>query len=126
MKYVFLVWALCVLGACTTQPDGTSVQEGTWSGGLTPMNHPDLTTPLTFDVVVDDGQLGITIGGPGGILVDTREAVLDGDTLRFVFNEPEMDVLLTCALGSDGSDTFAGRCADADGKWATVTMTAPI
>ena len=55
----------------------------------------------------------------------TRDARVEGDTLSFVFNEPEAGVLLTCALARQADERSAGRCVDAEGKWAHFTMTPP-
>ena len=52
-------------------------------------------------------------------------ARVEGDTLSFVFNEPEAGVLLTCALARQADERYAGRCVDAEGKWAHFTMTPP-
>lgn len=125
MRGVLLIWALCMLVACSSEPEVLRLREGIWAGSLTPMNHPDLMTPLTFNVARVESGMDIAIEGPDGVGIGTREAMMDGDTLRFVFNEPEQNELLTCALGYDGPGRYSGRCADAGGKWATVTMTEP-
>lgn len=114
---------LLVLAAC--EPAAPTLQEGTWTGGLTPMNHPDMVTPLTYDVRAEDGAYAIALVGPGGGAVPMRSVRLEGDTLRYVFNEPEEGVALRCALGRQGDGSYAGRCTDPDGKWARFTMTPP-
>ena len=77
-----------------------------------------------FVVRHTDGRLAITM-----IAQDTSVPMQDvhlvGDTLSLAFNEPEADVLLTCALIRQPDAGYAGRCADAEGKWAHVTMTPP-
>lgn len=98
---------------------------GTWIGGLTPMNHPDMVTPITYDVAYDADALVLTLGGPGAAVMPAHDVALDGDTLRFAFDEPADGVRLTCALGRQPEGSFEGRCADADGKWARFTMTPP-
>ncbi len=96
-----------------------------WSGGLTPMNHLDQVTPLSFDITYQDDELAMVLGGPEGIQVPIRNARVDGDTLRFAFNEPEVGVELNCALAKGIEPAFEGRCADETGKWALVTMNPP-
>ncbi len=88
------------------------------------MNHPDRVMPLTYEVSRADGRLSLTIGS-GETQTPTRALTLEGDTLSFVFNEPEEGVLLTCALGRQADAGYAGRCADAEGKWVLFTMTPP-
>lgn len=113
------------LAACSTAPSQPALQEGTWTGGLTPMNHPDRVLPLTYEVSrADDGSLSLTLGS-GDTQTPTRDVILDGDTLSFVFNEPEENVELTCALGRQADAGYAGRCTDAEGKWGHFTMTPP-
>ena len=70
------------------------------------------------------GQLAITLIAQD-IQTPTREARVEGDTLSFVFNEPEAGVLLTCALARQADERYAGRCVDAEGKWTHFTMTPP-
>lgn len=115
---------LVSLSACGPSPPsgGAPPEEGTWTGTLTPMNHPDTATPLTYEMQSEDGTLLIDLIADETML-PTRDVHMEGDTLFFAFNEPEADVPLQCALGRDGSE-FTGRCADASGKWARFTMPA--
>lgn len=122
MKYVALV-LLCVLAACNARTGQMTLQEGTWTGHLTPMNHPDMHTPVIYDVRGTD-SLTISLN-VADTSVPVRAIQLEGDTLAFVFNEPEADVLLTCALARQADDSYAGRCADGSGKWAHFTMLPP-
>ena len=112
---------LFFVAACSAQPASPTLQEGTWTGGLTPMNHPDMVMPLTYEVSRAAGDLTITIVNQD-LRTAARDVRIDGDTLRFVFNEPEGDVALTCALGRQPGAGYAGRCTDAAGKWARFTM----
>lgn len=82
------------------------------------MNHPDRLIPVAFDLQTASGAPSVTLLGPAGATIDGRDVAWDGETLRFVFDEPEAGVPLTCEwpLQSDGS--LAGRCTDADGRWA--------
>ena len=120
-KSVFVLFIF--LAACSAPPPH-ALQEGTWTGGLTPMNHPDMVMPLTYEVRRIHGKLSIVlINGETRTL--TRSIAIEGDTLSFVFNEPEENVELTCALGRRADAGYAGRCTDAEGKWARFTMTPP-
>lgn len=121
--------ACLLLAACTSpRPEATQparLQAGLWTGGLTPMNHPDMVTPLTYEVAYPDDGLAIVLNGPGGTAMVAREAALQDDTLRFVFEEPEEGVTLRCALGAEPTGSFAGRCTDPGGQWARFTMVPP-
>ena len=77
------------------------------------------------DATYPDNGLTLVIRGPNGMPLPTREARLDGDTLRFAFDEPEAELPLTCALGRDSEDGFAGRCTDPGGQWVWFTMRPP-
>jgi hypothetical protein len=130
MKRLLLVVTCLAVAACsptgdTSADDAAPLAEGTWTGGLAPMNHPEQMTPLTFDVGYDDETLTVVLGGPGGVAIPTRDVMHRGDSLHFVFDEPEEGVALHCGFAADGQDGYAGRCADADGKWAAVTMVPP-
>ena len=117
-----LLGALCLLAACSTS---NTLEEGRWTGALTPMNHPEMANPVAYDVRYEGDALTIDLLGPGSEAIPTREVMFDGDTLRFVFDEPEEGVPLRCALGATDPGGFAGRCADAFGQWAMFTMLPP-
>lgn len=121
MKKLLCV-ALCLLAACSSSPH---LQEGRWSGTLTPMNHPEMATPVAYEVGYEGDTLTIVLLGPGGDTVPTRTVRLAADTLYFTFVEPEESVPLDCTLGREDAGGFAGRCADAAGKWARFTMRPP-
>lgn len=119
-----LLVALLLVGVTACTPSSPSIESGQWTGTLTPMNHPDLHQPITYDVQSDDGALSIALVGPGGQAIPTRDVRLESDTLFFTFDEPEEQVPLDCALARD-TEAFAGRCTDASGKWARFTMRPP-
>jgi hypothetical protein len=125
MKSAVAAAFLMLFIACAPAADEASSEpylpEGQWTGGLVPMNHPDHMTPLTYTVRRDGEVLAITLGDT----IPTRAVRLQGDTLRFQFNEPEEGVLLDCALGRQEDGSFAGRCTDAGGQWARFTMVPP-
>jgi hypothetical protein len=88
------------------------------------MNHPEMTTPIAYDVRYDGEGLAVNLVGPGGASIPTDRPHLDGDTLRFAFDEPDAQVRLSCVLGQE-RDGYAGRCTDPDGKWARFSMKPP-
>lgn len=114
-----IVVVVCLLAGCASS---TALTPGRWAGTIAPMNHPDRTSSITYDVSYANSQIVIDIMGPDGTIVSTRSPALSGDTLRFEFDEPEQGETLTCALGRTVSGSYAGRCADRAGKWAWFTM----
>lgn len=105
-----------VLMAC---PSGASrLQDGRWTGTLTPMNHPDMQTPIALDVRTTGGSIEIVILGPDGGTLPAREIDFDDDTLAFTFDEPEAGIPLRCDWTRQPDGGFAGRCTDPEGKWA--------
>lgn len=126
MKLLLYCATLCLLTACGTSSQSSRLQEGQWTGGLTPMNHPDMSMPLAYDVGYEGDALTLALSGPGGMEMPARDVALQGDTLHFVFDEPEEGVPLQCALGRQAAaGSLEGRCTDAEGKWARFTMTPP-
>jgi hypothetical protein len=118
---------VCLLAACAASP---VLEEGRWTGTLTPMNHPEMETPVGYEVRHADEGLSIVVIGPGGERVPARRPRLEGDTLTFSFVEPADQVLLTCTLArtrppDSPTAGFAGRCVDPTGKWAQFTMRRP-
>lgn len=68
-----------------------------------------MANPIAYDVRYAGEVLIINLIGSDGTVLPKREE----------------EVPLRCALGRDGSGGFAGRCADASGKWARFTMRPP-
>lgn len=120
MKPSLLIFAL-LLAACTASP---VLEEGRWTGSLTPMNHPEMTNPVAYEVRHLEGSLSIDLIGPSGKRMATQRPRLRGDTLLFAFEEPEEQVQLGCALGRAAAG-FAGRCVDSGDKWARFTREPP-
>jgi hypothetical protein len=118
MKNVVLGITAFVLIGCQSN----KLEQGRWDGSLTPMNHPEMDNPLTYDVSYNDDELTIDIAGPDSTVMRTRNPRIKNDTLHFSFEEPEEQVLLTCKMGGNGGNTYAGRCTDKSGKWAYFTM----
>ena len=118
----YLLLAAFLIAACNSS---TELREGRWSGHLSPMNHPDMTIPVSYNVAYSLNKLDITIIGSNGAPVKARNPHIKEDTLYFAFNEPEEQVLLECALARQNSSEFSGKCVDSSGKWAQFTMAAP-
>lgn len=119
-----VLFLLVLITGCGIPP----LEPGLWTGTLAPERHPEQTTELSYAVsypeVDRETHLILHIVDPNGVGIPTRASRLDGDTLRFAFNEPEAGQSLTCALGRDG-EGFAGRCTDARGRGAWFTMEPP-
>lgn len=125
-KIVFtfaLVLASC--SALSAQDGRPRLEVGVWSGDLTPMHHPDRPTPLRFGVSEVDGSPSIEIQGPDGLVLPTHGVTASEAGVTFSFSEPEAEVLLQCDLRFDRDGVLVGRCADPDGKWASLTMRPP-
>jgi hypothetical protein len=91
------------------------------------MNHPEMANPIAYEVSHPDGKLAMSVLSPDGSSIPVQDPRVDGDTLRFAFEEPEEGVRLACALAqtAGAEPQFAGRCTDGSGKWAHFTMTPP-
>lgn len=122
MKKLFII-SLLFMAACNSSPE---LKEGRWTGHLTPMNHPDMTIPVNYDVTYTENSLMISVIGSDGVPpVVTQNPRLEDDTLSFVFNEPEEQVALECTLVRTEKRGFSGKCSDSSGKWAIFTMIPP-
>lgn len=121
LSFIFMLGSLAACGT-SSQPD---LVAGTWTGTLTPMNHPEMANPVTYSVRYPDGTLAIDPIGPGGAALPTRAIRHTTDSLHFAFDEPEERVTLHCALGPQPDDGFTGRCTDTVGQWARFTMVSP-
>lgn len=117
-----LFLSFCLISACTSSPE---LKEGRWTGHLSPMNHPEMSIPISYDVTYTDRGLDLSITGSNDIPVKTQNPYIAADTLFFVFNEPEEQVPLECALVRQSSGAFSGKCIDTSGKWAQFTMESP-
>lgn len=121
MKNLFII-SFLFIAACNSSPE---LKEGRWTGHLTPMNHPDMSIPVNYDVTYTESGLKVNIIGSNGVPVVTQNPRLEDDTLFFVFNEPEEQVALDCALARTDTRGFSGKCSDSSGKWAMFTMIPP-
>lgn len=119
--------AILLIGILVSCQSSPQIEEGYWTGTLTPMNHPDLSNPMGYEVSYEDDSLTIQIVGPDSSLVTVYNTRVENDTLFFQFDEPEEQVTLDCMLASqeNPNEGFAGRCTDESGKWARFTMIPP-
>lgn len=125
MKFrLLIVFPFFVLFACQSSPQ---LEEGYWTGTLTPMNHPDMANPMVYEVSYIEEALGINVVNPDSSLIPTQNVRMENDTLYFQFSEPEEKITLDCALArhEPAEQGFAGRCTDEFGKWARFTMIPP-
>lgn len=122
MKNILLAFTTCLLIGCQSDD---KLETGRWEGSLTPMNHPEMENPVSYDVSYVDGELAINIIGPNSTVMETKDPRVQNDTLHFSFEEPEEQVVLTCKMASTGDHAFEGRCADDSGKWALFRMRYP-
>ncbi|GAA5522743.1 hypothetical protein LQ318_13380 [Aliifodinibius salicampi] len=121
MKNILLV-AVCLIVACSSTPE---LKEGHWTGHLTPMNHPEMSIPVSYEVAYTENGLDINIIGSDGISASAQNPHIERDTLFFMFNEPEEQVTLECELARNNASGFSGECTDSSGKWAQFTMVSP-
>lgn len=123
-SYLVLLALLLSAAACSS-PD-RALPEGTWTGGLVPMNHPEMETPIAYLVRHQGDELVLSLSGPDGSgTMATRAVRLAQDTLYFEFDEPEQNMPLRCALGRQLDGSFVGRCTDPSGQWARFSMIPP-
>jgi len=80
-----------LLTACTSIPE---LKEGRWSGHLSPMNHREMTIPVSYEVAYGQNKLNITIIGSNGTPAEAQDPHVKEDTLYFAFSEPEEQVAL--------------------------------
>lgn len=124
MKKLLLFISLFMTISCNSA-NTDRIKQGTWTGYLTPMNHPEMKNEVRYNVQYVESELQIELTGPGGEPIQTKTPRVVNDTLFYSFDEPEEEVTLNCALGKTESGSFEGRCTDASGKWATFGMIPP-
>ncbi len=107
-----------ILLSCTSNKLST----GQWSGSLTPGNHPEMVTPINYEVTYIKNELVLWIISPDGSRLETRSPKFENGTLTFQFNEPEEGILLDCKLEGGNQNGFMGECKDDSGKSARFDM----
>lgn len=129
MQYILRLVIPCIvlggMAACSAPNSAPALPEGTWTGTLTPMNHPEMANPVAYEVRYLEDTLAIDLIGPNDSRITTRAVHLSADSLHYRFDEPEEGVTLQCALGCQSDGRFEGRCTDATGQWARFTMVPP-
>ena len=116
---------ICVMVVAMSCQGNRVLQEGRWSGSLSPGNHPEMSTPLEYDVENEGDRIVINIIGPDKSILETRDVTFTDNVLSFKFTEPEESVELTCNLTEDKDATYQGKCKDQEGKWALFKMVPP-
>ena len=115
--------AALTLAAC--QNPAPALEAGTWTGHLTPQNHPEMQIPLAYEVAHDDGKLAITLVSDAGARTAVDDVALADSALTFTFLEPDAGVPLACSLLPQANGRYVGRCTDPEGKWGLFTMIPP-
>ena len=115
------------LVGCTSEEvvEVPTLEEGTWTGTIMPMDHPDERTEIIYRVSTTLGGVNMTIGTSFDNVRPSRDVEVTVDSLYFVFDEPESEVELTCALGLQSNGNYEGKCLDPENKWAWFTMRRP-
>lgn len=122
LTLAFAVLGLTITG-CEKPPP--TLEEGKWTGTIIPIAHPDQRTEVYYRVSYESQDLRIQIGTSETEARPVRAIQLTADSLRFIFNEPEADVELSCTFGLQSNGVYEGPCADAAGKSAHFTMRPP-
>ena len=117
-----LILIIGLLSSCATS---YHLKSGIWSGHMTPMNHPEMKTELSFDVSQKNRNTVIVINGPGGMRIPTSNLSIQENLIEFQFNEPEQGVTLSCQFVGSNVKGYSGRCTDDSGKWAVFEMIPP-
>ena len=120
--FATVLLGILLLPACSA-PE--TLPDGRWTGSLTPMNHPEMRTPLSYTVSHPDGVLAISMDGPGGEGMPFINPVFELGSLSYAFIEPEGGNRLRCRLDQQPDATLEGRCTDPSGKWALFRMVPP-
>lgn len=121
-RSIGIVFTIITICSCSTNQ---RLVEGTWTGAMTPQNHPDLETPIEYMVDYEEGRLVMTLIGPGKTKLPISNIVRSDGKLEFQFTEPEEGVALTCELHGVPDKGYSGKCKDEAGKWARFTFVPP-
>lgn len=120
---VALLLGLAVLGPVSFAQ--APVPTGTWTGTLTPHNHPTMHLPMTYQVEECAEGITITLASGDGQGVEARDVRATAERIRFAFTEPEANTPLGCDLRRQQDGAFTGRCTAPDGTYATFAMNPP-
>lgn len=124
MKNLILFTSLIFICSCNST-DTDQIPQGTWTGYLSPMNHPEMKNEVSYNIQYVEDELQIELIGPGGNPIQTKSPQVKNDSLFYSFDEPEEGVSLNCTLSKKESGAFEGPCTDPSGKWAYFSMIPP-
>lgn len=85
MKNILLI-ALGLIVACNSAPE---LKEGHWTGHLTPMNHPEMSIPFSYEVTYTEGGLDINIIGSDGVSVSVQNPHIERGILFLCLTNPK-------------------------------------
>ncbi len=114
---------IMTIAGCDNPPP--TLEVGKWTGVIIPSANPDERTEIYYRVSYVAEDLQILIGSSETEARPVRDIHLTVDSLRFIFNEPEADVEVSCTFGLQSNGVFEGPCGDSDGKSAYFTMRPP-
>ena len=83
MKNLLLFTSLILICSCTPT-DTDQLTPGTWTGYLSPMNHPEMKNEVSYNVQYVENGLQIELIGPGGAPYPNRNST-DEKWLPFLF-----------------------------------------
>lgn len=83
MKNLLLFTSLILICSCTPT-DTDQLTPGTWTGYLSPMNHPETKNEVSYNVQYVENELQIELIGPGGAPIQTETPQIKNDSL-FLF-----------------------------------------
>jgi len=120
MKTALVIVAICALSfGVTASVHGQSLKPGTWTGTIAPPGSDGFA--VTYDVVVEDDSLAITVHAPPGDR-PFHEIEVSENALKFWF-EPGPRV--SCVLAKQEDASYAGDCVAEDGSVGHLTMVPP-
>ena len=118
---VFVAAIMLLLpSAVSAQTATPTLPVGKWTGTVTPPDGE--TAAVTFDVKSSNDTIAIQINAGDHGTFETSDVKLAGTKLTFSFT-PGPRVLCELEKKEDGS--FAGHCAEDNGKVALITMVPP-
>jgi hypothetical protein len=96
------------------------MQQGTWSGSITPPNSGSVQ--VTFDVVMAGDTTKITAKGtPAGDLPFSNVRVA-ADRVTFSF---DVGTIVSCTLMTQENGGYKGNCLDSNGDTGVIEMLPP-
>lgn len=121
MKYVLLGLAVFLSAALAPAVLAQTLQDGTWTGTVTPPNGEVIE--VTYEVHTMNDTLHIRIATPQFGSFDFKDIVVKDDALLFSWT-PGND-FLTCDLKRRDDGSYEGECVDAGGVPGVLLMRPP-